>query len=172
MKFLGLLFLFSFSSSFGQVWQLERGKGTYEVKHLVKRVQGESQAIKGKMECGETECEFLVAVPVNSFTSSDSNRDLNMQMAVESSKYPLASAKGKFTKADLAKGSWKMPADVEFHGIKKQYQIQMHKKGEAEFMTDFTLMLVEHSVKRPSLFGIELDNEVPMHFEMQWKSVN
>lgn len=163
-----LFFIILAGSVLADTWDLQQGIGTYQVKHLVKRVESESKDIKGKIDCPKNECEFLLAVPVKSFTSSDSNRDSNMRDTVESLKYPVASAKGKFPKSDLDKTSWTIPAEVEFHGVKKPYEIKVSKGDNGKFKASFTLKLDQHKVERPSLFGVKIDDEVPMDFNLTW----
>lgn len=168
MKIFFLFFLFT-GLAHSEVWEISQGKSTYEVKHLVKRVSSESLELKGKMECSETECEFLIAAPVKSYVSSDSNRDLNMQNVTESSKFPMALARGHFGPDGLSKtGKWLLPVEVEFHGKKMNYQAEVSKKADGRFTTNFILMLDQHGIERPSFFGIKIEDEVPMHFELTW----
>lgn len=164
-----LFFLLISGLAHSEVWEISQGKSTYEVKHLVKKVHSESRELKGKMECGERECEFLVAAPVKSYVSSDSNRDLNMQNVTESSKFPMALARGHFPADGLSKsGQWTLPVEVEFHGKKMNYQAQVSKKSDGQFTTDFNLKLDQHGIERPSFFSFKIEDEVPMHFELTW----
>ena len=156
-----------------ETWQLKKSKSSYEVrvKTFMKKVDGESNEIKGKMDCPAQTCEILLAVPVKSYTSSDSNRDLNMHSTVESGKFPLATARGKFPKIDLSKNSWKLPVDIEFHGIKKAYTLDIKKVTDSSYKADFTLDLEAHKIELPSLFGVKIQNEVPMTFELEWSKI-
>lgn len=164
-----LCFFLLCGSAFSSVWEMSQGKSTYEVKHLVKKVHSESRDLKGKMECGDKECEFLIAVPVKSYASSDANRDLNMQTVTESSKFPMALARGQFPMDGLTKTEqWVLPLEVEFHGKKMKYSAQVSKKADGRFMADFILKLDQHGIERPSFLGFKIDDEVPMHFELQW----
>lgn len=168
MKIFFLFFLFS-GFAHSEVWEINHGKSTYEVKHLVKKVSSESLELKGKMECGEKECEFLIATPVKSYVSSDSNRDLNMQNVTEASKFPMALARGHFSADRLSKSEkWLLPVEVEFHGKKMNYQAEVSKNADGRFTTNFTLKLDQHGIDRPSFFGFKIDDEVPMHFELTW----
>lgn len=164
--FFGILFS---GLAYSEVWEISHGKSTYEVKHVVKKVHSESRELRGKMECGEKKCEFLIAAPVKSYVSSDSNRDLNMQNVTESSKFPMALARGHFPTDGLSKsGQWTLSIEVEFHGKKINYQALVSRKADGQFITDFTLKLDQHGIERPSLFSFKVDDEVPMHFELTW----
>ena len=59
-------------------WVLEQSTLTYHVSHPLHQVDGVSHAARGKGVCHAGQCDFLIAVPVKSFDSGDSNRDLHM----------------------------------------------------------------------------------------------
>lgn len=171
MKWFILLCLIS-TFSFAETRELLKGTAKYEVKHLIKKVTSESHDLKGKIQCEGSECEFLIAAPVKSFTSSDSNRDSNMLQTTEAAKYPVTSAKGKFPKTDLSKKDWSMPVTVDFHGVSQVYETKIHQKSENEHEASFHLILTKHKIERPSLFGVAIEDDVPMTFTLQWKPAN
>ena len=57
-------------------WVLEQCTLTYHVSHPLHSADGVSHAARGKGVCHAGQCDFLIAVPVKSFDSGDSNRDL------------------------------------------------------------------------------------------------
>jgi hypothetical protein len=59
-------------------WVLKQSTLTYHVSHPLHQTDGVSHAARGKGACHEGQCDFLIAVPVKSFDSGDSNRDLHM----------------------------------------------------------------------------------------------
>ncbi len=150
-------------------YQLTDAQATYTVKHLVKTVMGTSQELRGKMSCTTGACEFLVAAPVKSFISSDSNRDLNMQTVLEADRYPLITVRGKLPEAQLGQESYSFPARVTFHNIEKEYAVSVRRKG-AGGTGAFTLRLEAHGVERPSLLTVAIDDEVPLTFSFTWKA--
>ncbi len=159
-------------SVLAQNWELSSSTAQYEVKHLVKKVYSESKELKGKMNCSATECEFLVAAPIKSFTSSDSNRDLNMLETTEASKFPLTMAKGKFSSDKLKlKQKWTLPIEVEFHGVTNIYNAEIEPTKDMSFKSNFNLKLDQHKIDRPSLFGIKIEDSVPMIFKLEWKQI-
>ncbi len=145
---------------------LSLGQATYHVKYTFKNVEATSTEVKGKINCDEKVCEFLLAVPVKSFLSSDSNRDLNMLQVTEAEKFPVVTAKGKFGKEVLALADAKIEALVDFHGVAKTYTISLKDKAQK---ANLILDLDAHKIDRPSLFGIKIKNEVPMDFDLKWK---
>lgn len=167
-KLTAILFVLSSLVSAGTM-DLSSGRMDYEVKHLLKRVTGESDQVKGRMNCGEEDCEFLLGTNIKTFVSSDSNRDLNMQTITEAGKFPLTSARGKLKMANLQTiGSFQHPVEIDFHGIKKIYQVRADVMSGNKLLSKFIVKLEDHGVERPSLFGVKIENEVPVTLKMQW----
>ncbi len=144
---------------------LTMGSATYHVQYTFKKVEATSTELKGKIMCPTEQCEFLFAVPVKSFQSSDSHRDLKMQMTTEADKFPQATAKGQFHIDELKKDKTIIQAQIEMHGITKTYPVILEEQGTK---ASFTLDLDAHKIERPSLFGIKIKNEVPMNFNLKW----
>ena len=90
-KFLiGLLFFAA--PAFAQAdhqWILQQSSLTYHVSHPLHQSEGVSHEARGKGVCHQGQCDFLIAVPVKSFDSGDSNRDLHMVQAVRGAQFPL-----------------------------------------------------------------------------------
>ncbi|HEY4362657.1 MAG TPA: hypothetical protein VGN17_16940 [Bryobacteraceae bacterium] len=59
-------------------WVLKQSTLTYHVSHPLHQIDGVTHEVRGKGVCHEGQCDFLIAVPVKSFNSGDSNRDLHM----------------------------------------------------------------------------------------------
>lgn len=166
-----LVFVLLSGSVLAEDRMLKSGEGTYTVSVLVKKVSSTSKDIKGKVSCPENDCEFLLAVPVKTFASSDSNRDENMKMTVESEKYPLATAKGHLSKdVFLGKGKRQMKAQVTFHNVTKEYPVTLNGDSPDHMTAEFVLKLTDHNVTRPSLFGVSVNDEVPMTFQLKWSA--
>lgn len=168
MKFvLALLFMVPLAQA--QVWELNKGSLKFELDHTLKHVSGETKELKGKIQCTGKECEFLMAAEVKSFTTNDSNRDENMFQVTEATKYPYTVARGKVLLEDLLNPKKvSVPVEVDFHGKKSQYTATIDVKKDGLMSGDFTLLLENHGVERPGLFGMKIKNEVPMHIEMQF----
>lgn len=148
-------------------WNLSRGTAQYEVKHLIKKVTSESKEIKGKIRCESEICEFLIAIPVKSFVSSDANRDLNMQQVIEASKYPVTTAKGTFPQNKIPQeGTFVLPIEVKFHDKTASYKAEIRNHNNGHFSSKISIDLDKHSIVKPSLFGIAIDNEVLLTFDL------
>lgn len=165
--FFGFLMCLSMHFSYAKDYVLTNAKADYTVKHLIKTVKGESDQLKGKLVCDKDICDFLVAIPANSFVSSDSNRDLNMQTILEVTKYPLITVKGTFPETNLSRPQFELKSLVNFHGIEKEYILNI-KNGPLS-SGELVLLLEDHKVERPSLLMAKIDNKVPVSFSFVWK---
>ncbi len=164
MKAIICLTLF-LSIAHAQTYELTEGTARFKVKIPLKSIDIESQEVKGKVVCAE-ECEFLLAVPIKSFTSGDSNRDLNMRDATDEGQFKWAEARGKFPPSVWSSTAETINATVKFHGVSTVYPVRISEHGRK---AGFTLNLENHKIERPSLFMVKIDNEIPMTFELTWK---
>ena len=72
---------------------LDQSTLTYHVSHPLHQIDGVSHAAKGKGICQDGQCNFLIAVPVKSFDSGDSNRDLHMLQVTRGAEFPLVTVR-------------------------------------------------------------------------------
>lgn len=124
----------------------------YEVRYMIKKVQGVSQGITAELK----DRKFFIAVPIKSFVSGDAEQDSHMLQVTEASLFPTVSAKGDFFEDHIN-------AEIEFHGVLKSYQILLKANGT---LASFVLDLEAHGIKRPSFLGIKIKNDVLMSFEI------
>src|SRR5450432_4465000 len=74
-------------------WVLDQSTLTYHVSHPLHQTEGVSHGAKGKGVCHAGQCEFLIAVPVKSFDSGDSNRDLHMLQVTRAGQFPVVTVR-------------------------------------------------------------------------------
>src|SRR5437773_2838604 len=74
-------------------WVLEQSTLTYHVSHRLHQTEGISQAARGKGICHDGQCDFLIAVPVKSFDSGDSNRDIHMVQVTRGAQFPMVTVR-------------------------------------------------------------------------------
>src|SRR3984893_1715671 len=109
---IGLLFFAA--PAFAQTdrqWILEKSTLTYHVSHPLHQSEGVSHEARGKGVCHEGQCDFLIAVPVKSFDSGDSNRDLHMVQATRGAQFPLVTVRTRLP--EEASSSAAVHADLE-----------------------------------------------------------
>ncbi len=70
-------------------WVLKQSTLTYHVSHPLHQTDGVSHAARGKAICHAGQCDFLIAVPVKTFDSGDSNRDLHMLQVTRGAEFPM-----------------------------------------------------------------------------------
>jgi len=171
--FLATIFFSTFASAklSKPDWVLKKGKLTYHVNYTLKKVEGSSEAAKGKGHCEKGLCQFLVAVPVKSFISGDGNRDNHMLEVTKGALNPMISMTLHFTEP-AGSGKIDARAELNFAGKSKTFEhvVIEAKLNENEAMTTGTVPLVlsDFEVERPSLLAIKIDDAVPVDFEMVW----
>ena len=154
-------------------WLLDHGVLNYHVSHPMHQVDGVSHAAKGKGTCRAGQCNFLVAAPVKSFDSGDSNRDLHMLQVVRGGQYPMVSVRTQLP-SDTAK-STTIHADleIEFAGQTVQYKqvpFQLSIQGnEAKLTGTIPAKLTDFKIDPPSLLAVPVKNDIPVYIELTWK---
>lgn len=155
-------------------FELQSSKINYLVTYLIKKADGDSTKSKGKGECKAEKCNFLVAAPVKSFISKDSNRDLNMLSSTKADKYPLIVAKIT-TPSEITNGELKADLEIEFSGVKHLYKNVLFKSNYREGIlhveSEFDLILGEHKIEKPSLMGVNINELVPLTIIADWKKL-
>ena len=178
ISFIFALSFFSFNSlafaeNLNGKYELKSSKINYLVTYLIKKADGDSTQSKGKGECKEA-CEFLIATPVKSFESKDSNRDMNMLKVVKAEKFPLVVARIK-TKNAIINGILLADIEVDFSGFKKLYpNIALKITPSADGFHasgKFDLILDNHKIEKPSLLGVDINDLVPVTIDADWKKV-
>ena len=113
-----------------QQWILQQSTLTYHVSHPLHTSEGVSHAAKGKGVCHEGQCDFLIAVPVKSFDSGDSNRDLHMLQAVRGAEFPLVTVRTRLPENTSLSATIQADLEIQFAGQTaefKQVPLQLSK---------------------------------------------
>lgn len=154
-------------------WILQESTLTYHATHPLKQTEGVSHAAKGKGVCHAGECDFLIAVPVKSFDSGDSNRDLHMLQVVRGGEYPLITVRTHLPES--AESLATIPADLEiqFAGQTVQYKqvaFQKNVQGADTVITGtIPLTLSDFKIDPPTLLTMPVKNDIPVRVEMKWR---
>jgi hypothetical protein len=154
-------------------WVLDQSTLTYHVSHPLHQTDGVSHAARGKGVCHAGQCDFLIAVPVKSFDSGDSNRDLHMLQVTRGAKFPIVSVRTVLPEA--ASGSATIHADLEiqFAGQTVQYKqvpFQMATQGnQIRISGTIPATLTDFKIDPPSLLAVPVKNEIPVRVDMTWR---
>ena len=172
IAFLLFLGLTTFAQTDSQ-WVLEQSTLAYHVTHPLHQVDGVSHAAKGKGVCQAGQCDFLIAVPVKSFDSGDSNRDLHMLQVVRGGQFPMVTVRTRLP--ENASGSATIHADLEvqFAGQTAKYDqvpFQQTTQGnETRISGTIPATLSDFKIDPPSLLTLPVKNEIPVRVEMTWQ---
>jgi hypothetical protein len=155
-----------------QQWVADQSTLSYHMSHPMHQVDGVSHDAKGKGICHEGQCQFLIAVPVKTFDSGDTNRDLHMIEAVRGAQYPMIIVHAHFQQSEVEQPSIHADVDVEFAGQKEHYsgvQFQRTQQGgEVRIEGTIPLTCSDFKIDRPSFLAVPIKNEIPVRVEMTW----
>jgi hypothetical protein len=156
-----------------QQWILEESTLTYHVSHPLHQTEGISHAARGKGVCRAGQCDFLIAVPVKSFDSGDSNRDLHMLQSARGAQFPIVSVRTTMPETAFASGIIHADLGIQFAGQTAQYHqvpFQLVTQGNQVRITGtIPTTLSDFKIEPPSLLSIAIKNEIPIRVEMTWR---
>src|SRR6202140_4993567 len=103
-------------------WVLEQSTLSYHVSHPLHKTDGVSHMARGKGVCHAGQCDFLIAVPVKSFDSGDSNRDLHMPKVTRGGQFPLVTVRTQLPEAASASATVQADLEIQFAGQTATYK--------------------------------------------------
>lgn len=159
----------------GREWILDESTLTYHVSHPLHQIDGVSHAARGKGVCDQGKCDFLIAVPVKSFDSGDSNRDLHMLQATRGAQFPLVSVRTTLPESAVASvpaSPIHMDLEIQFAGQMAQYKdvpFQLSRdKDKVKITGTIPATISDFKIDPPSLLSIAIKNEIPIRVSMTW----
>ncbi len=155
-------------------WVLESSTLTYHISHPLHQVDGISHEARGKGVCKEGQCDFLIAAPVKSFDSGDSNRDLHMLQVTRGGQNPIVTVRTRLPESASSLPSVAADLDIQFAGQKasyKQVAFQRSHDGTKSRITGTVPCTVsDFKIDPPSLLAVPIKNEMPIRVDMTWRS--
>jgi hypothetical protein len=153
-------------------WVLEQSILTYHVSHPLHQTEGVSHAARGKGVCHEGQCDFLIAVPVKSFDSGDSNRDIHMLQATRGAQFPIVTVRTRLPEAASASATVHADLEIQFAGQTAQYKqvpFQLVTQGnETRISGTIPATLSDFKIEPPTLLTMPVKNEIPVRVDMTW----
>jgi hypothetical protein len=153
-------------------WVLKQSTLTYHVSHPLHQGEGVSHAARGKGICHEGQCDFLIAVPVKSFDSGDSNRDLHMIQVTRGAEFPMVTVRTRLPESASASATVKADLEIQFAGQTAKYQqvpFEVTTQGtETRLTGTIPATLTDFKIDPPSLLTLPVKNEIPVRIEMTW----
>jgi hypothetical protein len=154
-------------------WALEQSTLTYHVSHPLHQVDGVSHAARGKGVCHAGQCDFLIAVPVKSFDSGDSNRDLHTLQVARGGQFPMVTVRTRLSEDASASATIYADLEVQFAGQTAKYnQVpfqQVIQGNETRVSGTIPAKLTDFKIDPPSLLTMPVKNEIPVRVEMTWQ---
>jgi hypothetical protein len=156
-----------------QQWILGQSTLSYHVSHPLHQVDGVSHAARGKGICHAGQCDFLIAVPVKSFDSGDSNRDLHMLQVTRGAEFPIVTVRTRLPASAATLAMIKADLEIEFAGQTTRYKQVPFKLeiqgGEIRITGIIPATLPDFKIDPPSLLTIPVKNEIPVRVDMTWR---
>ena len=153
-------------------WVLDQSTLSYHMSHPMHEVDGTSHAARGKGVCHAGSCDFLIAVPVKSFDSGDTNRDLHMIEATRGAAFPLIQVRAHFAQTEIAQQWIHADLEVQFAGQTAHYSqapFERTQQGSAVRITGaIPLTCSDFKIDRPTFLTVPIKNEIPVHVDMSW----
>src|ERR1700734_2186034 len=103
-------------------WILDQSTLSYHVSHPLHNTDGVSHMAKGKGVCHAGQCDFLIAVPVKSFDSGDSNRDLHMLQVARGGQFPIVSVRTQLPESAETSSTVNADLEIQFAGQTAQFK--------------------------------------------------
>ncbi len=154
-------------------WVLQQSTLTYHVSHPLHSREGVSHAALGKGVCHSGECDFLVAAPVKSFQSGDSNCDLHMLQTTRGAQFPIISVRTRLPETETAPGTVHLDLEIQFAGQAvhyKQVPFQLAVQGGGiRIVGTVPATLTDFKIDPPSLLSIPIKNDIPIRVDMTWR---
>jgi hypothetical protein len=175
-KILMVLFLHSLpqtAAAADSQWALEQSTLTYHVSHPLHQTEGISHAARGKGICHDGQCDFLIAVPVKSFDSGDSNRDIHMVQVTRGAQFPMVTVRTRLPEAASTSAIAHADLEIQFAGHTVQYKqvpFQLVKQGnETKISGTIPATLADFKIDPPTLLTLPVRNDIPVRVEMTWQ---
>ncbi len=173
LRILLLLLTFPLLARADSQWVLTKSTLSYHVSHPLHEMNGVSHDAKGKGVCQSGSCNFLVAVPVKSFDSGDSNRDLHMLQVTRGAQYPMITVRFDLPQSEIDDATIRCSLDIQFAGQMAHYnQVTFHQviQGDVHEVTGTIPTTVsDFKIDPPKLFTIPIKNDIPVTVNMTWK---
>ena len=154
-------------------WALEQSTLTYHVSHPLHQVEGVSHAARGKGVCHAGQCDFLIAVPVKSFDSGDSNRDLHMLQVTRGGEFPIVTVRTRLPEDASSSATIQADLEVQFAGQTARYKQvsfqEVTQGNEIRISGTIPATLSDFKIDPPSLLTLPVKNEIPVRVEMTWQ---
>lgn len=142
--------------------------------HPIHTVDGVSHAARGKGVCSPTDCDFLVAAPVKSFDSGDTNRDEHMIQVTRGAEFPVVTVRFRLPASTVNAPTVDCDLDVNFAGQTAHFAhvpFQQTVTGNIHHITGtIPATLRDFKIPPPSFLTVPIHNEIPVKVDTTWQA--
>lgn len=154
-------------------WTLAQSTLTYHISHPIHHVSGISHAAKGKGICQAGQCNILIAAPVRSFQTGDTNRDLHMLEATRGAAFPMILVRAQFPSSEIDSPTLHADLQVQFAGQTARYSRIAFQRttqdGNVRITGSIPATCSDFKIQRPSFLTVPISNEIPITVDMTWR---
>lgn len=154
-------------------WILQKSTLTYHVSHPLHEADGVSHDARGKGVCQSGQCNFLIAVPVKSFNSGDSNRDLHMLEVTRGAEFPMVVVRTEVPEPEIKAGTIHADLEVQFAGQTARYkQVPFELKAQGndiDLTGTIPATVSDFKIDPPKLLMMPIKNDIPIRVDMTWQ---
>ncbi len=112
-------------------------------------------------------------MPVKSFDSGDTNRDLHMLQVTRGGEYPMVTVRFRLPEEETQSATVRVDLEVQFAGQTAQFKqvlFQNHIQGnEARISGTIPATLSDFKIDPPSLLAIPIKNDIPVRVDLTWR---
>jgi hypothetical protein len=130
--------------------------------------------VRGKGICHAGQCDFLIAVPVKSFDSGDSNRDIHMIQVTRGAQFPMVTVRTRLPESASTAATIQADLEIQFAGQTAQYKqipFQVVTQGNQIRITGtIPATLTDFKIDPPSLLTMPVKNDIPVRVDLTWRS--
>lgn len=143
---------------------------SYDIVHKLHKVRGISKKAEGKGRIlPDGKVQVMIRVPVESFDSSNVNRDEHMKEVVDAARFPVVELKALGEGVSIpasfpATMDKTFKAQLSFHGQQKAFDlpVKLTFEGADRIRAQATLSVSfdEFKIERPSLLFVKVDDAI------------
>jgi hypothetical protein len=152
---------------------LQQSSLSYHMSHPMHEVDGISHFARGKGICHAGQCDFLIAAPVKSFASCDTNRDLHMLEATKGAQFPMVQVRTRLPQSEASTATIYADLEVQFAGQIAHYAhvpFQLTQMGSTvRIVGTIPALCSDFKIDRPSFLTVPIKNEIPVRVDMTWQ---
>src|SRR5579871_3391328 len=152
-------------------WILADSTLSYHVSHPLHQIDGVTHQARGKGTCESGICNFLIAAPLKTFDSRDSNRDLHMLQVTRAGEFPLVMVRTSIPENAIAGSSIDADLEIRLAGQTAHYKVPlqlMHSGVNVKLSGTIPATIADFKIPAPSLLSLPIKNEIPVRVEMTW----